>query len=226
MKKKDKDQAAGAQAKVEEIKAKRTVKKVKSGILRFQSVEQLRHDFTQDERNEINGQLTRALQLVAEQEAHLQAVSSDIKARIKAAKGEVSVALNKSTNGYEIRPQEVTIELNRKTGKKRLFYHVPGDKKLHGKLINEVPMGPVDWERLPLDLPPEKVGKNGADKPVEPVSGKDAAAGAEKDRAESDLQPPSAEELQEQMKANQIPAHPSGVPTRAKSFGEDEEVKF
>ena len=130
-------------------------KKSKNKIIVREFV-QVKHDYTQDERNELTRQLTSAVQEKSEQTERLKSVSADFKARIKTVESQISEATNKICNGYEMRSTEASVELDRKSGIKKLFYHAPG-KPEHKKLIGEEAMTEADYAKLPLeDLPPEK----------------------------------------------------------------------
>lgn len=158
-------------------------KKSKSKIIvrEFVSVE---HKYDQGERNELTRTLTSAVQDKAEQSERLKSVSADFKARIKTADAAISEATNKITNGYEMRQTEASVELDRKSGVKKLFFHAPG-KPEHKKFIREEAMTEADYSKLPLeDAPPEKpkkaVGKNrktevaaagNSEPPVEEIAG-------------------------------------------------------
>lgn len=120
----------------------------------FREFVQLRHDYTRDEREELTRKLTGGVQQKAEQEEQLKAVSADFKAKIKTAQSVINEATNQLTNGYEMRNTEVTVSLDRKSGKKQLLVYRPSDKKAHGKLIRVDDMTAADYERLPMELPP------------------------------------------------------------------------
>lgn len=162
--------------------------KAKQELREFVSV---RHEYTQAERNLITDDLTRALQQCAEQEEQLKSVSADFKARIKTGKAKVSEATNKLTNGYEMRQVDATVQFDRKLGRKKFFFHAPGNRELHKKLIREEDMTAADYERLPLDLPPAEKPRRGKEPPVSGEPTGDPLV--------------EAKNLEEMMTQNQIP---------------------
>lgn len=139
--------------------------KQKHIIREFVSV---KHEYTQQELNEITRRMTTAVQHGTEQEEQLKAVSADFKAKIKTAKSVVNECTNQLVNGYEMRQQEAEVELDRKKGKKTIRFHAPG-KPEHRRVIEVKSMTEQDYACLPLELPAqkskeEKKGKKKAEK--------------------------------------------------------------
>lgn len=162
----------------------------------------VRHDYTRDEREELTRKLTGGVQSKAALEEQLKAVSADFKAKIKTAQSIIGEATNQLTNGYEMRSTEATVVLDRQSGKKRILYFAPTDKKLHGKLIREEDMMQADYERLPMDLPPEKP-KDKKKKEAESTATANAELAQERGEEQADAVV-SAEALQQQMERNQV----------------------
>jgi seryl-tRNA synthetase len=160
-------------------------KKKSKNKIKVREFVSVKHEYSQAERNELTRQLTSAVQDKSEQNERLKSTSADFKARIKTAEAIINEATNKICNGYEMQNVEASVELDRKSGVKKLFLHAPG-KKENKSFIREENMTEADYAKLPLeDAPPEKP------KPDKKAKGKKKNAGVAPEPAVENAGEPS-----------------------------------
>lgn len=111
----------------------------------------IRHEFTTAERLEMSKRQNTSLARIGELEAQASSVAKDFKAKVQAEDVVVQQIRNQLSDGYEMRPTRVVVEMFPKEGVKR-FYALTDRKRKHP--LGEDKMSPADYEMpLPFDQP-------------------------------------------------------------------------
>lgn len=143
--------------KVMADKKKKSKTKIKAPDL-FEKIE-IKHTFNDAEKAEILGRLTGTLREKESLTDQAKSSAKSWKLKLEQAQLKVDELTNKAQDGFEMRPIEARVVMDRKKGQKTYFDKATGDK------ISHTDMSPSDYELLPLEFPAPKI----APKPGEPI---------------------------------------------------------
>jgi hypothetical protein len=115
---------------------------------------ELKHEFSDPEKVEILTDLSRRHEEKESLTAQKKSSAKQWQGKIDEVQLKINELSMKGRDGFEMRPTDVRVVLDKKRGKKTLF------RKDTGELIEDREMTTFDYERLPMELPPETV-KNG-----------------------------------------------------------------
>lgn len=138
-------------------KKKKPIKKEKAPDI-FEKIE-VKHSFNDAEKSDILGELTGKLREKDSLTDMAKSSAKGWKLKLEQAQLKVDELTNKAQDGFEMRPIEARVVMNKVKGRKTYF-----DKET-GKQLSETDMTDADYERLPLEFPAPKV----APKPGEPI---------------------------------------------------------
>lgn len=135
----------------------------------FERIE-YQHIITDEERLKLLTELTTLNQAKESLELQRKASAAQWKSQIETVTNKVKSITTNASNGFEMRPIEARVELDRKAGKKTYFF------KDTGKVIRTEDMTALDYERLPINVPENK--KEEPLKPGQPIVSVSAAINA------------------------------------------------
>lgn len=111
---------------------------------------ELKYEFSEHEKAGLLQELSRKHEEKEQLTAQAKSSQKQWKGKIEEATLKINELSMKGRDGFEMRPTDVRVVLDKKKGKKFVYC------KTSGALLEEREMSDYDYERLPMEIPPAK----------------------------------------------------------------------